>query len=1688
MINTVTPKFWPLLALCLLSLVPLTARADVPAFTWIEGEGPASVSPASFKPEITDVGQPAYLSGGKWLHVSIDAKDVPKAVPAEGIVLTYKFAAPAAGSCEVWNRIGYEAARSPFDWRLDGGAWTTVAPNAQTIDLQQLQTWNPVAWLKMTTQTLTAGQHTLEIRLTPSKNDKGEVQSINYALDAICVSAGPFRPNDAAKPGDTSWMTDADKAAGAQTFTIPVPDGAAQTPVSLKGTWQIARYDEGAVTDASAPIAEAPPADALSWKAMPIPSNRDSARPDWQYNHRYFLRTRVSVPAGLAGRSFVLHFPSVSMIASVFVNGQLCGTTKAPFAVWDCDVTKAIKPGGVNEVWVGIKDWFYAIPLVKGADGAQYVNYEPADWVTKFGPATFSFPVWGHTESGILEEPSLIVAGKAYVSDVFAKPSVKNKTLGLEVSVTNPTSQPVTVSVGNAVSPVAGGAVEKTFTAQDVTVPAGQTTVVQLSETWANPKLWWPDSPTQYNVVTTLSTGGQAIDARTTKFGFREWDWHSSHFTLNGVPWYGRADTSGTGDPDKDMALYKKHGQNMVRFWGTGGWDGLNTEAALDYFDAHGMPVRRTGIFDGEAGGYNLADSPVLFDNWRTQLAAWAKGQRNHPSIFIWSMENEITFINGHNWGHDDITQREMKKAWDLLASLDPTRPAMTDGGNALPDQSLPVYGCHYMEAGFNDLPNGAYDLSGFAHRQPQWPMTQQKPIFLGETFYWNGNELSDLATVGGESAFVGKAESHPAIGLIGRMFSEGYRWSGLAAFHFWGGDASDLYYNSWQPIAVLCREWDSTFASGRAVPRTLGIFNDTHYEQPVSLTWTLDAGGKKIIGPASLHTLAPGSNEKFSVTLPMPAVASSQPGTWTLTLSVKGKQVFQDVRPILVVNTAARTARLYHRRLTSSTVRSVTQSGPGLAVYDPYGSAAKFLSAQGVSFAHVADLKDVPAGTKALLVGKDALSPAQSTSSALAAYAAGGHTVIVLEQKNPLKFQALPAQMDPGVNQGSIAFSEDLGHPVFRGLDQNSLLTWGDGFTVYRNAYAKPTAGGKSLVECDSRLQDTALAEISAGKGLLLVSQLVIGEKLPTQAAAQKLLLNMISYGEGYKLVHLPVTAVAGDSPPLVKALDATGLQYAKGGDALGAVAPGAPRIAIIHATPANLHALAANAAKVSAFTHAGGWVVFNDLTPEGLADYNKLVGVNHVIRPYGHPQTNGHRGEKVTFATVRNPLTAGLPTQDVVLGSGQQIFNYAAGQYADDNAYGYVVDYDDIAPFGTSPWFAFGNIVSGFSGADGWPLIINFPGPDLGKTTDIPITLPRPEKITQVTYAQNLNYNPTDKIAVLFDGGGKVTADIPNTSDPQTIAVTPPHTAQTVTLQIVDWGPRPGNSGNIGIDGVHVKAYRSPEFYQRVKPMLNVGALMEYPQGAGGIVLCDVKYQDSEANPENMGKKQAILATILRNLNAPFSGGKTIIAGAGNLTYAPVDISKQANQFKTDQGWFGDKAYTFADLPSGKQTFGGVPYSVYHFTTSPVPEAVMLGGNGIPGNLPDHVNGIPVNQKADALFFLQAARIDQRRNGDEIKRGTKPEMADYVIHYADGTTEKAPIYAEISVDDYKQAAPAALPGAQIAWTKAYGATGQTAVAYSMQWNNPHPEKVIQTVDLVYGPDRRGVPALLALTAAKAQ
>jgi len=1623
-----------------------------PDAVWLEGESPSSVVPADFKLNVFG-GPQGVLSGGKWLQINIDADKVAAAFPNEGLTLGYTFDAAKAGDFDVWAHLGFEKIRTPFSWRIDGGQWAQSGPTAPTIDVQEIGVWAPVAWLHLGNAPLTAGHHTLEIQLYKAKKADGKYGNLVFALDALYITSVPFHPDGPIKPGDTSWVSDADKAAAQRLVDVPADLGAVQTAVSLKGPWQYAGDDEIEVTDRLAPTAALPDPATLNWRAMQVPGDRNQQLPTERYVHRYYLRSRINIPASLAGRSFVLHLPDVNMMATVFMNGKPCGWVKTPGAAWDCDLTAAAVPGKVNELVVAIKDAFYGI---NWPDDKNHLPYIPYDFWHFSVTNSADMLVLGRYNTGLLRiAPALVISGGVYTADVFAKPSVQNKSLGLEITVHNATAQAADVSVSNEIVPLAGGPAEKTFQAKTVSVLAGQDMVLYLSEAWENPKLWWPDDPQQYNVITRVSIAGKIVDERQTKFGFRQWTWDGPDFKLNGIPWHGFADID-----TNDIAKNKSHGQTMVRVWGADS----HTEDYLDECDAKGMPVRRTGIFDGEGvGGFYGLNNEALWDNYRLTEAAFIKAQRNHPSIFIWSLENEIVFINGHVTGQDDLTTRQMKTSYAVFQQVDPTRPEMDDGGNALLDESMPVYGGHYMESPFNTMPESCYDRAGFAHRQ-HWPITQAKPILFGEAAYLNGNTPAELATVGGEEASIGPAEARPAGAAILRMLSEGYRWNGIN-FHFWAGQELPTYYNAWSPTAVLCRQWDWTFGSEQKVTRQLGIFNDTRSTDPITLTAVLSLDGKEVARDSSAHNVPPGMYEKFDVALAMPKVSARQEGVWKLTLSRSGQTVFADEKAVSVLPAVAATDAPLDPAVT-------------VAVFDPNGGVEALLAEAGILTTHVADLAHLPATAKVLIVGKDALDAASATSSLLASWASSGRCVIVLEQTNPLKYQALPGEMATDTNAGCLGFVEDLTHPIFDGLQQKDFSCWSGDGQLYRNAYVKPVSGGKSLVQCDNRLQDSALVQMQAGKGILLLSQLLIGQKLADCAAAQHLLLNMVKYAKQYQLVYRDTHVAAAENPELTKALDQTGLQYEKANDALAAIpTPGA--IAVIDASSANLAALAAHADAVKTFTEGGGWIIFNRLTPPGLADYNKLVGVDHLLRKF--------RKEKVTWSAPRNPLTAGLPTANIVLGTGKKIMSFAPPEWPDENGYSYVVDLDDIAPFGQSTYSMWNNAVNGFTQKDGaWQLIENLPPAD----AVMPIKLPRPEKMLAFTWVSDNNYQGTTKIEVEINGKKYPFDTLPN-GDPQAFDLPDQPTTDALTVRVLDWTHDPSKlTGDkkelVGIDNIYLKVARAADFRAKVKPMLNIGALVAYPQGKGGIVLCNVKFQASEENPENAGKKRTVIAAILGNLQARFAGGSSIIAG-GDIDYAPISIASKANQFRGPQGWFGDKNHTFDALPAGKQTMAGAVYDIYHFTTSTVPEAIMLGGNGIPGKLPEAVTGIPVHQKADALFFLQAAHLTTRMNDRDRRDGKKFEMADYVIHYADGSQAKAPIYAEISVDDYLQPSPQPIAGAQIAWQHAFAAEKQFAVAYSMQWNNPHPEKEIAEIDFVYGPDRRGIPALLAISAGKA-
>ncbi len=1674
----------------------IAAPAQTETFVWLEGEAGS----ANVKVNNTGWGNAHFLSAGKWMHLSVEADKVDDEVKPDAIIIQYPFEVAKTGTYEVWSRIGFEFARSSFAYRIDDDRYKDISPDDLTTNLMEIAFFCEVAWIEMGEAPLTAGAHTLEIRIPKTKDEDGKMQRILYACDALCLSEGKFHPNSKYKPNETG-RHERDGAAARNIFQLPEAPAGQRSSVSLKGLWEVTRDDEQMPGEVATPIKALP--EVTFFKAIEVPSDKNVSRPDLLFAHRLWYRTRVNVPASLAGRSFYLDFPQNSLNTTVYVNRVYCGFEKNPFCHFQIDVTKGIEPGQTNEVWVGIRDAWYGrtadpnrplklrrtfnLPLKFFHDGFQDLDY----------------PIWNSPQSGILCTPSLVAAGSVYASDVFVKPLVDRRQLEADITLANTTDADISGEIRWEAVSDQTGQVEKVFAARPFAVAGGATKTLTLNDGWEDPTLWWPDAPNLYRLRTLVAVDGQIIDTKETSFGYRQWKIEGRKFTLNGVVWHLWADLIGnTGSTPQDfLRAYRQANVRFMRYTTAGQgstdtmWQSLEIPQALDFMDRNGMVVRRNCSLDGQRIGSNFSESDPeirrkqggskmkvkLMRNWRDQCVAQVKGERNHPSIQIWSIENEFAFINLINLlGNSplmDEYEAEIAKCHDAVMEADPTRSVMTDGGGAMKNNTLGVHGDHYvatLDVRYPDLACEPFVEGGGRGR---WKWDMERPRYIGEDYYAAGINPADFAMWGGEITFQGQVATKDAVATCYRMLQEGYRWGGLyAAWHFWlGGEGGERSRVANAPRAGFVRQWDWTFGSGQKVKRTFGLFNDTQYPDPVTFTRVLTTGGREVYRKTSQHNVEPGTAEKFDEEIPMPQVNTRQEGTLLLTLSAGGTEVFRDTKAVSVLPPAR----------SERTVAGAVD----VAVYDPKGLLEAFLDSANITHVQIDNLENLPQ-TKVLIVGPDALSEADSTSTALAGFTSRGNAVIVLDQTNVLKYQALPAEMElaqrtsrgsfgmevPAAD-GKTAFIEDSSHPILKGLQDKDFFTWPGDHWVYRNAYVKPTRGGKSLIQVGPRLVNSALVEIPVDKGVMVLSQLLMGRKLEQSAVAQTLLVNLVEHARRYRQEIAHVSAAIADEQ-LRKAMDAIGVQYSRAPDALAAISDPDKTIAVISATPDHLRTLAGNMDRLRAFWNRGGYVVFHGLTPKGLSDYNRIVGFDHLIRTF--------RRERMTFPPARNPLASGLTTGDIVMLSGEKIFGWRADEYVASDVFTYVVDYDEIAPFSTSTFFGWDNVTNGFVGSDGWPLIMDFEAPQDGKPYEFKITLPQEETVTEYVHDQSINYNPTGHVTVLFDGNHAMTFDLTADGDAVRCPIDPPQKAREITVRLDDYAFAPGKARNIGMDNIQIKVRRPAEFVRTVKPMLNIAAMLQYVKGqdsAGGVILCNLNLRENEAVGANKTKKRAILATVLRNLKAPFAG-KTVIAGA-NADYTPIDIHTKATTYKDERGFFGDDRRTFKGLPQGRQRLAGVDYEIYEMPTSPVPQVLMLGGEGLPDDLPTQITGIPIHIRADALFFLHTARLDRRMNEKDRRERRKFMLFKYVVHYVDGQMEETPIYCEIDIDHYVQEHPRALAGAQIAWTGPYENSEDKAVAYAKQWNNPRPDVEIASVDMVYVDANRGVPALLAITAA---
>lgn len=196
--------------------------------------------------------------------------------------------------------------------------------------------------------------------------------------------------------------------------------------------------------------------------------------------------------------------------------------------------------------------------------------------------------------------------------------------------------------------------------------------------TVGNPQLWSPDTPNLYTCTAQLfDETGAEVDRITAKFGFRSVEFDPEHgFVLNGKKLLLRGvniheDLCGIGTAvfrdgvARRYRILKSLGVNAVRL--------AHHPYAPEYLelaDEMGLLIFDEA-FDKWTGQY-YGHQVSFEDHWRGDVAEFVRRDRNHPSVFLWSVGNEV--VDQQLDGQDGYGVDRLIVMRDFVHKLDPTR------------------------------------------------------------------------------------------------------------------------------------------------------------------------------------------------------------------------------------------------------------------------------------------------------------------------------------------------------------------------------------------------------------------------------------------------------------------------------------------------------------------------------------------------------------------------------------------------------------------------------------------------------------------------------------------------------------------------------------------------------------------------------------------------------------------------------------------------------------------------------------------------------------------------------------------------------------------------------------------------------------------------------------------------------
>ena len=279
----------------------------------------------------------------------------------------------------------------------------------------------------------------------------------------------------------------------------------------------------------------------------------------------------------------------------------------------------------------------------------------------------------------------------------------------------------------------------------------------------ARPALWSPESPALYRAVSRVLKNGKAVDEVVTPFGIRTLAWSAERgLMLNGKSIKLTGGSVHHDNGPLGAAAFERAEERRVELLKAAGHNAVRTAhnppspAFLDACDRIGLLVMDEA-FDAWKAGKAKFDYGRNFDEWwQRDLSAMVLRDRNHPSVVLWSIGNEIPEV---------LVERGPAMAKQLASqvrALDSSRPVSqafpTSTSGEYPDavfSVLDIGGYNYNLARFHAddhrrLPSRIMTTTeSFPGRAfEEWRLVHDNPYVVGE-FVWTGMDYLGESGIG---------------------------------------------------------------------------------------------------------------------------------------------------------------------------------------------------------------------------------------------------------------------------------------------------------------------------------------------------------------------------------------------------------------------------------------------------------------------------------------------------------------------------------------------------------------------------------------------------------------------------------------------------------------------------------------------------------------------------------------------------------------------------------------------------------------------------------------------------------------------------------------------------------------------------------------------------------------------------